>query len=324
VLRRRRADMPRAVPRPESSTRAEQGGRANPWIRFLPCCPPRPASRALASLRVSDRFKMGASQMIGGDATKASMDASQVKLPHAAQEGVVKSMAQVSLRQTHAPQHQRPALGNVYSPTPAPGSTISVVRKKILKRQENAARSEQAAESLMESPVAPRVSTAGSNSVRFVDNDRGGDTRPRGLPNGEEDNYGITRGMVGETPRAQWRRQFWQKNTPWGVDRSLFGGGHFYETTIKSSVRNYNNSTRWEHDPKLVPTGNSEDIIRQIVYKLEQHCNTTFALTRAFKIFDRDMSSSIDKVRVCMSIFAFALCFAECFLCKRRPSPAAT
>ena len=142
--------------------------------------------------------------------------------------------------------------------------------------------------------------------MRFVDNDRGGDNRPRGLPNGEENNYGIARGTVpGETPRAQWRRQFWQKNTPWGVDRTLFGGEHFYETPIKSSVRNYNNSTRWEHDPKLVPTGNSEDIIRQIVYKLEQHCNTTFALTRAFKIFDRDMSSSIDKVRVCMLAFAF-------------------
>lgn len=30
------------------------------------------------------------------------------------------------------------------------------------------------------------------------------------------------------------------------------------------------------------------------VEKLEQHCNSTFAMTRAFKLFDRDMSSTID------------------------------
>jgi Ca2+-binding EF-hand superfamily protein len=30
------------------------------------------------------------------------------------------------------------------------------------------------------------------------------------------------------------------------------------------------------------------------VEKLEQHCQSTFAMTRAFKLFDRDMSSTID------------------------------
>lgn len=242
---------------------------------------------------------MGASNMIGGEATRASMDSSTFEQ----QLDGIKSMSQVSLRQTQAPQHQRPSLGNVYSPTPAPGSTISVVRKKILKRQQSLQQSPPAAEpeSVLDSPTGPRINTAGSSSVRFVDHDN----RPGEIPNlgaawlggGEENKYGIPRGVLpGETPRSQWRRQFWQKNTPWGTDRKIFGGEHFYETPIKSSVRNYNNSSRWEHDPKLIPTGNSEDIIRQIVYKLEQHCNTTFALTRAFKIFDKDMSSSIDKV----------------------------
>ena len=232
--------------------------------------------------------------VMGADATRASMDSAKGGPPLE-----IKSLAQVSLRQTQAPQHQRPSLGNMYKPTPAPGSTISVVRKKILKRQESMQKTADAdAEGVLESPVAPRINTAGSNSVKFVDNDNGVPTLPASwVGGGEENNFGIARGLLpGETPRSQWRRQFWLRNTPWGTDRKIFGGEHFYETPIKSSVRNYNNSSRWEHDPKIVPTGNSEDIIRQIVYKLEQHCNTTFALTRAFKIFDRDMSSSIDKV----------------------------
>ena len=42
--------------------------------------------------------------------------------------------------------------------------------------------------------------------------------------------------------------------------------------------------------------------MRQIVYKLEQHCNSTFALGRAFKFFDRDNSSTIDvdEMRACL------------------------
>ena len=82
---------------------------------------------------------------------------------------------------------------------------------------------------------------------------------------------------------------------------------------------------------------NSEDVLILIVSKLEQHCNTGFALTRAFKVFDKDMSNSIDKdemravlitfsieltdKQVCLSLILFrirgvlVLALAVCDLC---------
>ena len=197
------------------------------------------------------------------------------------------NISNISLRQTMAPQHQRPSLGSIYAPSPAPGSTINIVRKRILKAHEDDERKERAlnASLLGTKPTTPgsRVGTAGSNKVSFIDSYKKGEGANHGLSQRGSSVDPATGKMA--SPRTTWRRQFWKKNTPWGVDRDLFGGAHHYNTTIKSSVRNYDQSARWERDPKFTPPPNSEDIIRQIVYKLEEHCNTTFALTRAFKIF---------------------------------------
>ena len=80
-------------------------------------------------------------------------------------------------------------------------------------------------------------------------------------------------------------------------------GTSTYLTSLKPSARNYNSTTRWECGDEGQPLAcSSEDIVRQIVYKLEQHCNSTFALGRAFKFFDRDNSSTIDvdEMRACL------------------------
>ena len=41
-----------------------------------------------------------------------------------------------------------------------------------------------------------------------------------------------------------------------------------YDVNLKPTVRNYNNSSRWEYNPRVDPPINSEDLIRQIVHKV--------------------------------------------------------
>ena len=200
----------------------------------------------------SSPFKMGASQMMAR--SEPGILASPLKREKTWREAVSKDAVQnmrgglqnVTLRQTVAPQHQRPSFGNVYAPSPAPGSTIQIVRKAILKNHEKEARRAASMElddpdSMFRSstPSEPqaRVPTAGSNSVKFVNS---ADTYQPSTSIALSGEYVI------ETPRTTWRKQFWNKSTPWGVDRKTYGGGSHYVTTIKSGVRHYDNSSRWE------------------------------------------------------------------------------
>ena len=50
--------------------------------------------------------------------------------------------------------------------------------------------------------------------------------------------------------------------------------------------------------------------------QLEQHCNSTFALTRAFKIFDKDMSNSIDKEEMRAVLITFSIDLSGQILCS--------
>eukprot|EP00277_Geminigera_cryophila_P002210 CAMPEP_0179422868 /NCGR_PEP_ID=MMETSP0799-20121207/10685_1 /TAXON_ID=46947 /ORGANISM="Geminigera cryophila, Strain CCMP2564" /LENGTH=187 /DNA_ID=CAMNT_0021197083 /DNA_START=119 /DNA_END=679 /DNA_ORIENTATION=+ len=82
---------------------------------------------------------------------------------------------------------------------------------------------------------------------------------------------------------------------------------HFYDTCIKPVSRYYNKSSRWENASTIVPPVDSEETIRKIVYKLEQHCTSMFALTHAFKMFDKDQSNSIDKDEMRAVLHTFAI-----------------
>lgn len=105
-----------------------------------------------------------------------------------------------------------------------------------------------------------------------------------------------------------WRQQFWKKNTPWGTDRRNFAGDAQYEAGHKPTARNYNNTSRWVFE-KVPLRHNSEETIRQIVVKLEQHGNSTFGLTRGFKAFDKDSCLTIDKgeMKAVLSNFSIEL-----------------
>ena len=168
--------------------------------------------------------------MIGGDVTKMSLDQSERRNKNL---GPTKgSLSKVSVRQEFAPQHQRPSLGNLYSPSPAPGSTIHVVRKKILKQQKT--QKDLAEMNNEQGPPLERMNTAGSNNVKFLDNDgeeysRSSSTSlPPWLPtaNVGMDHANSLKSLSSETPRALWRKQYWQKSTPWGTDRRVFGGSN--------------------------------------------------------------------------------------------------
>ncbi len=134
--------------------------------------------------------------MMGKDATNASL-------------GGPTKMSQVSVRQMDAPQHKRPSLGKTYAPSPAPGETIDIVRKKILKRQSVSLRDGEA--SLLgtspDSPPRERIGTAGSNSVKFLDTEkRDGSSLPSLPPWLGADSLGPRVGDA-TTPRALWRKQ---------------------------------------------------------------------------------------------------------------------
>lgn len=183
--------------------------------------------------------------------------------------------------------HVRPVLGESYVPHPAPGSSIVQMR------------------SIMRTPGTPstgsRVKMDASVKPIMLDNLAAPSTE---YLQGEE--WGMDFNEI-STPRTKWRNQFWNKRTPWAADRRVFTGTSTYLTSLKPSARNYNSTTRWECGDEGQPLArSSEDIVRQIVYKLEQHCNSTFALGRAFKFFDRDNSSTIDvdEMRACLVTFS--------------------
>lgn len=142
------------------------------------------------------RFKVGASQMMGTNPM----------------EGIT-SLSQVHVRQERAPQHQRPLLGQTYAPSPAPGETINILRKRILKQNGEGERTAQdlnaslLGTSLSSSPQL-RIGTSGSNSVKFLDSEK----RDRNeIPSwlGAE---ALERNRKLDcpdpvTPRGQWRKQ---------------------------------------------------------------------------------------------------------------------
>ena len=140
------------------------------------------------------RFKLGASEMMGKDSAMATMGPTK--------------MSQVSIRQVNAPQHKRPSLGKTYAPSPAPGETIDIVRKKILKRQSmSPSRETSLLGTSPDSPPRERIGTAGSNSVKFLDTEkRDGSSLPSLPPWLGADSLGPRVGDA-TTPRALWRKQ---------------------------------------------------------------------------------------------------------------------
>eukprot|EP00961_Rhodomonas_salina_P207199 2796571-Rhodomonas_salina.2 len=79
-----------------------------------------------------------------------------------------------------------------------------------------------------------------------------------------------------ETPRSAWRKQYWQKSTPWATDRRVYTGGAMYQTSLKPHTRNYNGTSRWEYDPTLEGMHNSEDVVRQICRDILIGASATF------------------------------------------------
>ncbi len=75
-----------------------------------------------------------------------------------------------------------------------------------------------------------------------------------------------------ETPRAKWKRQFWQKTTPWAEDRRTYGGLNFYSTTLKPSSRNHVDiADQWSFNDKSRSVASEsvdiDDIIALLVKK---------------------------------------------------------
>ena len=79
-----------------------------------------------------------------------------------------------------------------------------------------------------------------------------------------------------ETPRAKWRRQFWQKITPWAEDRRTYGGTHFYQTTLKPSSRNHVDiASHWTFQDKsrsVTAEYTDPDQIVELIVRLTNHC----------------------------------------------------
>mmetsp|Transcript_29001 Transcript_29001/g.56705 ORF Transcript_29001/g.56705 Transcript_29001/m.56705 type:complete len:322 (+) Transcript_29001:216-1181(+) len=115
-----------------------------------------------------------------------------------------------------------------------------------------------------------------------------------------------------KTPRSSWRAQYWKKSTPWATDRDAYGGDHQYLTTIKPSSQYYNSGHQWHVEGyNEAPSDTALDIVRQLIAKLEQHCRSTFLLTRMFKMFDKDNSSTIDKDEMVAVLLTFSIELTE-------------
>jgi hypothetical protein len=115
-----------------------------------------------------------------------------------------------------------------------------------------------------------------------------------------------------ETPRAKWRRQFWQKTTPWAEDRRTYGGQNFYNTTLKPSSRNHVDiAGQWSFQDKsrsvTAESVDIDDIIALLVRKIEQHNSSAFELSRTFKFFDKNHSQTIDVEELASVLKSFAL-----------------
>jgi hypothetical protein len=95
-------------------------------------------------------------------------------LAHSTNTGLQRRVSVLAWRtsQTQAPQHQRPQLTTEYAPSPAPGSTVAAVSKKILRRQhlEHLRPSEGDPTKGPFPSSPPRLETSGSNTnnVRLV------------------------------------------------------------------------------------------------------------------------------------------------------------
>lgn len=166
------------------------------------------------------RFKLGASEMMGKDSAMAALEG----VTKLATMGPTK-MSQVSIRQVNAPQHKRPSLGKTYAPSPAPGETIDIVRKKILKRQSvSPSRETSLLGTSPDSPPRERIGTAGSNSVKFLDTEkRDGSSLPSLPPWLGADSLGPRVGDA-TTPRALWRKQVRVWSLPVGVRLACWCG----------------------------------------------------------------------------------------------------
>jgi len=95
-------------------------------------------------------------------------------LAHSTNAGIQRRVSVLHWRtsQTQAPQHQRPQLTTEYAPSPAPGSTVAAVSKKILRRQHlEQLRPREGDQNNGPFPASPpRLETSGSNTnnVRLV------------------------------------------------------------------------------------------------------------------------------------------------------------
>mmetsp|Transcript_16052 Transcript_16052/g.31706 ORF Transcript_16052/g.31706 Transcript_16052/m.31706 type:complete len:320 (-) Transcript_16052:94-1053(-) len=111
-----------------------------------------------------------------------------------------------------------------------------------------------------------------------------------------------------ETPRTAWRTQYWSKSTPWGTDRRQYANDALYKNNTKPTTKFFDHSKKW-HQPseKMSVEQTAEDMVRTIVEKLEQHCRSTFMLTRMFKLFDRDNSNTIDREELAGVLNSFSI-----------------
>lgn len=115
-----------------------------------------------------------------------------------------------------------------------------------------------------------------------------------------------------KTPRSSWRAQYWKKATPWATDRDAYGGRTQYTTTIKPTSKSFNDQHEWHVEGyNKPPEETPQEIIQQLIAKLEQHCRSTFLLNRMFKVFDKDNSSTIDKEEMVAVLLTFSIELTE-------------
>jgi len=181
---------------------------------------------------------------------------------------------------------------SLFVPHPAPGHNVEALRAVIAREPSVGAQVNTSIKPMNLSAFLPPIL---GHSTEFIA--------------GEE--WGVDFSEI-ETPRTVWRKQYWGKGAkrpPWAIDRRCFSGTAAYITTTKPNARNYNSIGRWEYgkDPWLSKT--SEDLVRQIVVKLEQRCNSSFSLNRQFKFLDRDSSGSIDvqEMRAMLTTFSIEM-----------------
>jgi hypothetical protein len=96
-------------------------------------------------------------------------------LAHSTNTGLQRRVSVLGWRtsQTQAPQHQRPQLTTEYAPSPAPGSTVAAVSKKILRSRQHLEQVSPSEGDPTKGPFPaspPRLETSGSNTnnVRLV------------------------------------------------------------------------------------------------------------------------------------------------------------